>query len=103
LRKIRVGGLDDEVIVVAHEAVSMADPIVTEENGRNDIQECLTVRVVEEDRLSCIAAGGNVIDREGKFKWRGRAMMAELVAANLIFQDLALRVLPVCICVPPPC
>jgi len=64
-------GLDQDMIVIGHEAVGMADPIVPLFDVLDGVQEVLTVGVVFEDGLLFIASGGDVVDGAGIFYAEG--------------------------------
>jgi hypothetical protein len=55
------------MIVVGHEAVRMADPVEAFRNVCQHVDKRLAIRIVLEDRLAPITAGGDVIEGSGKF------------------------------------
>jgi hypothetical protein len=61
-REISVRGLDEDVEVIGHEAIGVADPVVAFVDVLEGVQEVLTVRVVLKYRLLLVAAGSNMID-----------------------------------------
>jgi hypothetical protein len=65
--EIAVRSLDEEVIVIGHEAVGVANPIVAFINVLESIQEVLAVLVILKDRLLFVPAGGYMIDCAGIF------------------------------------
>jgi hypothetical protein len=62
------------MIMVGHEAVGVADPVVALVDVLDGVQEVLAVRVIFEDGLLLVPAGGHMIDCAGEFdaKWTGR-------------------------------
>jgi predicted ribosome-associated RNA-binding protein Tma20 len=65
--KITIWRLDQEVIVVVHHAVGMAEPVIPLINMLESVQEVDAVLVVFENGLLFISAGGDVIDGTGVF------------------------------------
>ena len=65
--KITVGGLDKEVIMVGHEAVGVADPVVALIDVLEGVQEVLAVMVILEDGLLFVATGCHMIYSAGVF------------------------------------
>jgi hypothetical protein len=66
-RKISVRGLGEEVIVVVHQTVGMADPVVALVDVLEGVQEFNAVVVVLEDGLSLVSAGSDVVHSAGVF------------------------------------
>jgi len=60
--KIAVRGLDKKVIMVSHKAVGVTDPVVAFTDVLKGVQEVLAIRVVLENRLLLVPAGGHMID-----------------------------------------
>ena len=69
--KITVGGLDKEVIMVGHEAVGVADPVVAFIDVLEGVQELEPILVGLENGLPLIAPGGDMIDGTGVFDSEG--------------------------------
>jgi hypothetical protein len=69
--EIAVRGLDEEMIVIGHETVGVANPIVAFINVLESVKEVLAVLVILEDRFLLIAARSYMIDCAGVFyaKW----------------------------------
>jgi len=61
-----LGRLDEEVVVVRHEAIGMADPVTTLDGIAEDPQERLTVDISEEDGFAGITSGGHVVEGAGE-------------------------------------
>jgi hypothetical protein len=61
-RKISVRGLDEDVEVIGHEAVGVADPVIAFIDVLEGVQEVFTVRVILKYRLFLVAARSNMID-----------------------------------------
>src|SRR5215211_8882140 len=59
---------DDEVEVVAHEAVGVANPLVPLDNTFEERQEALPIVIIEEDRALRVPARGDVIARAGELE-----------------------------------
>lgn len=54
------------MVVVAHQAVSMADPRKPADAFRQEAKELLSVFVAKEHRRIAIATRGDMVDRSGK-------------------------------------
>ena len=76
--EIAVRRLDQEVIVVVHQAVGMAEPIIPLLDMLEHVQEVDAVLVVFENGLLFIAARGDVIDSAGVFYPEGTGHAATL-------------------------
>lgn len=63
--EIPLGGLDDQVVMVSHEAIAVAAPAVAVGHPPQRDEKLLPVTVVFEYRLSRVPAGGNVVDCPG--------------------------------------
>lgn len=61
-RELGVGGLQQQVIMIAHQTVGMAEGMVALHDGGEDRQETLAVGVVGDDRLAPVASGRDVIE-----------------------------------------
>ena len=55
------------MVVIDHQAVGVADPVEVLDHRAEDAQERMTVFVVLLNRLATITAGGEVVERAGKF------------------------------------
>ena len=66
-RKITIRGLNEEMVMVCHEAVGMADPVVPLVDMLEGIQEVYAIIVSLEDGLLLISARRDVIDSTDKF------------------------------------
>jgi len=69
--EVAIRRFDQEVIVVVHHAVGVANPIVSLINVLECVQEVDAVLVVFENGLLFIAARGDVIDSTGVFYAEG--------------------------------
>lgn len=58
---------DEKMVVVAHQAVGVAEPVEALDGLAKDGEEYLAVTVVSEDICTCVATGGNVVDSAGEF------------------------------------
>ena len=65
--EICLRGFYDEVVVVIHEAVGMADPVESIYHVSKDIEEVSSVLVIQEDGLLSVAPGGDMV--EGTFEF----------------------------------
>jgi len=61
------GGLDEKVVVVAHQAVGVAEPAVPLDDGGEDGEEKFPVISSVIDHPPGVAAGGDVVDGAGEF------------------------------------
>ena len=68
MRQIRVRRLDEQMIMVGHQAVRMTEPPVALNNLAENLKEFLAVVIREEDRIKRIAAACDVIDRAFEFE-----------------------------------
>jgi len=66
-RKISIGGINEQMVMIIHQAVSMAEPIVPKGNILKRIQEHLSVLIVSENCLSFVSSASDVIDSACKF------------------------------------
>ena len=62
IREVAVGRLDEEVVMVAHEAVGVEDDVVEGEAIGEVFEKSSAIAIVEEDLLTSIATSGNVIE-----------------------------------------
>ena len=65
IREVRRRRLDDEVIVVAHQAPDVDAPLVAVADAVQDVEEDDPVGVVEDDRVTVVAARCDVVVRAG--------------------------------------
>ena len=65
--KVPVGSFDEQMVVIGHEAVGVAKPIVSFIDMLKGIEEVLTILVVFKDGLFFITPGGDMIDGAGIF------------------------------------
>jgi hypothetical protein len=59
--EVAVRGFDEDVIVVVHEAVGVAEPVVAFIDKGKNFKECFTVGVISEDGLLVVSTGSDVI------------------------------------------
>ena len=69
--EIAVGRLDEQMIMVVHEAVGVADPIVSLVDALKGVEEIEAVPVIPEYGFFLIAAGSRVVDGAGVFDAKG--------------------------------
>jgi hypothetical protein len=81
------------MIMVGHEAVGVADPVVAFVDVLEGVQEVLAVLVVLEDGLFLVPPGGNVINCAGIFYAEGAGHERRITEKTIIVkpQDLTLR------------
>jgi len=64
------------VVVIAHQAVSVAGPPVSFDNVSENFEESFTITFIEEDVLLGISSTDKMIHRTFKLDWSGRVMAA---------------------------
>ena len=69
--QVRAAGMQDQMIMVAHQAIGQCTGIEAVKGCSNHVQKCPPVLVVVEDRLAPVAPRGNVVNRSGKFDAQG--------------------------------
>jgi hypothetical protein len=65
-RKISIGCINEQMVMILHQAVGMAEPIVPKGNILKRIQENLSVLIVSEYCLSFVSSARDVIDSTWK-------------------------------------
>jgi len=60
--EVRIRCLDEKVIMVVHETVGMAEPIVLPDRRSEDGEKLLPVGIIREDLSPSISTGGDMID-----------------------------------------
>src|SRR5579859_1424106 len=65
--QVGIRGLDEQMVVVVHQAPGIAQPVELPDHLAEDAQKALPVGVVLEDVLAPVAARGDVIERVGEF------------------------------------
>jgi hypothetical protein len=68
LREIAIRGLNHQMIVIAHQAVGVTQPVEILDHRSQNIQKSMTVFVVLEDPLLAVAPRRNVVERTRKLK-----------------------------------
>ena len=93
--EVAVRGLDENMGMVGHEAVGMADPIVAFVDVLEGVQKVQTVSVIFENGLFLVAARCNMVDCAGVFDTEGTRHKRRISKnkANVKPQDLTLWVL----------
>ena len=61
-REARIRSLDDQVVVVAHQAVRQTEKLVAFDYPTESLQENLSITVIEEQRSPIAASRGYVVD-----------------------------------------
>ena len=64
-RQISLRRLEEQVIVVLHEAVRMAQPLGPPDHRGQHVKQALPVSIIPEDPLTRIAPAGSVMHRPG--------------------------------------
>jgi hypothetical protein len=86
--QLRPRSLNDQVVVVRHQAVRMAGPAIPSDNRAEQRQEGLPVSVVEENLAMIRASVGDVIDPVGKLasrmSWHASKLRADPVARQTL-------------------
>jgi hypothetical protein len=67
-REIAIRGLNQQMIVIAHQAVRVTQPVEILDHRSQDTQKRTTVFVILEDRLLAVTSPGNVVERARKLK-----------------------------------
>ena len=70
-RSVAFRGFDEQMVVVAHEAIGIKPPTLLADFLRQEVEEGLSVGVVEEDVFAPVTSGGEVIDSAGEFEAKG--------------------------------
>jgi hypothetical protein len=70
-RKISIGCINKKMVMIVHQAIGVAGPIVPKGNTRKGIQEHLSVLVVSENFLSFVSSARDMIDSTRKFYTQG--------------------------------
>jgi|WetSurSiteA1Bulk_404760.scaffolds.fasta_scaffold04934_4 hypothetical protein len=63
--EIALRGLDEQMIVILHQAIGMTEPVETANYGREDIKKEQPILVVTEDRTAGIPTGCDMVDCTG--------------------------------------
>jgi hypothetical protein len=63
--EIALRGLDEQMIVIIHQAVGMAKPVEPGNNGNEDVKKEQPILVVTKDRAAGIPSGGNMVNGTG--------------------------------------
>ena len=67
-RQIRVRCLNEQVIMIGHQAMGMTEPPVAFDNFTKNLKESLAITICEEDRTERIAAARNAMNCAIKLK-----------------------------------
>jgi len=65
--KVAFRRLDKEMVMVGHETIGVADPIISLIDMLNSVEEDIPIIVILEDRLLLIPSGGHMVDGAGVF------------------------------------
>lgn len=69
--EICLGRFNDKMVVIVHQAVDVASPVLLLNLPTEESNETLPISVIEGNRLLSIAASRNVIEGAGKFEPEG--------------------------------
>jgi len=86
--EIAVRGLDEKVVMVGHEAVSVADPVVPFVDVLKGIEEVQAVLVVFEDGFFLVPARGDVVDSTGIFDSERAGHIDKTLSQNIAIVNL---------------
>ena len=62
LRQIAIGGFDEQVIMVVHQAVCMAHPMIALDDALQSHQEAVAVVVIMVDGEAGVASRGDMVE-----------------------------------------
>jgi len=80
--KIPVRGFDKEVVMIGHETVSMADPVISLDDVLKCIEKCFPVMVIFKNRLLFVTTGSHMVDSSRVFyakRARHMSTIAEII------------------------
>jgi hypothetical protein len=60
--------LDQQVVVIAHEAIGVTQDVIAGDGGCQHVQEARAVIVIFEDRVPVVPTRGDVVDPAGKLE-----------------------------------
>jgi hypothetical protein len=66
-RKISVGCINEQMLMIVHQAIGVAEPIIPKGNIGECIQEHLSVLIISENCLSFVSSARDVINSTWKF------------------------------------
>ena len=66
--RLGLGVSTQQMIVVSHQTIGVADPAVAENHSGEGIHKQLPVRIAKEDLLACVASGGQMVNRAGELQ-----------------------------------
>jgi hypothetical protein len=78
--------------VIAHEAVGVAKDVIACDGRGKHREEALAVKVVDEDHLTPVAAGGDMIERAREFQSKRPCHTETLARKRRVAQDVAARI-----------
>jgi hypothetical protein len=89
-RQVGIGRFYDQMKVVIHQAIGMQQEMKPSNDVRQHIEEPLSVLIIDEDGLPGVAAGGDVVERAGKFDAQRSGHEEEYSLPRSTIQDLTL-------------
>ena len=66
-REIGLGRLHQKMIMIGHQAVGMADPVIATNHPGQCLEKQLAISVGKKYLMASVAAAGEMINRTGKF------------------------------------
>jgi hypothetical protein len=69
--KVGLRGLDQQMVVIAHEAVGMAEPVDSLYHKAQDVKKCFVIGSVDKDFSPGVATRGYVVQGAGVFYVKG--------------------------------
>jgi hypothetical protein len=66
--QVRLGGFDEQMVVIAHQAVGVESPALLGDLAAEQIEKRCAVPIIANDVRARIAARGDVIQRTGEFQ-----------------------------------
>jgi len=64
--EVSIRCFDEEMVMVVHQAIGVAEPIIADSNAMEGIEECLTVMIIAKYGFSFISPTGDMIYSSGK-------------------------------------
>lgn len=65
--KVAFRGFNDQVVMIVHQAIAMAYPVIPRDGLPHEVKEIYSVRITSEYLLPGIATGGDVVEGAGVF------------------------------------
>lgn len=78
LRQIAIGRFDQQMVVIAHQAVGMHHPVERQHDLAQHLQKARAVNIILVDRLTSVATRGHVVQRPFKLNADRSSHAAEI-------------------------